>query len=444
MLELRKELKSVKAENARLKRQALRAASKSKSQPKKAKSTPKSETKPKGVGKVKSPSKRLYNPAKIFEKECKLIEEQRKRLLKQCTFKPSLKKKANKASKNAGKKASERLFEYAKSREKKQIQQRAKYRNREIANCTFSPAIDKKSNKIATGTSRGDAFARLSEPRVKPTKQHESVSFIYAYFEAKRIKTHDSRIAEYFDKNFWIFDKGLSDKDLIECTFTPVINTERPNHSNQGSTHDRLYAEALLRQSKRDQIQAAKARQKEEEEIDGCTFSPVINNNPEMGSKNGSSIVERLYYQDSEARRTRMQTLVKNAKDKITFQPKVRKNKKYLAAQATNADNVVDRLYHLSRSQKPNDYIDPECTFTPEITELAAEIDRGDIPAHERLALEMSPSQKIALADMDDYYEDEEYYGEEEDGYYEEEEEEYYEEDDMEEIDEEEEEMELP
>jgi hypothetical protein len=99
--------------------------------------------------------------------------------------------------------------------------------------------------------------------------------------------------------------------------------------------------------------------------------------------------------------------------------------------------------YEKARTQKEQEPpIDPECTFSPKITSLASKIDRGDLPTHERLALEMSPSQKIALADMEDYYEeDDEYYGEEGEG---EGEEEGEEEADMEAIDEEEDEMELP
>ena len=149
------------------------------------------------------------------------------------------------------------------------------------------------------------------------------------------------------------------------------------------------------------------------EELDGCTFAPAVNQNSEFvtPNTNAESIVERLYTKDLESRNQKMSVLQKQSAKEFSFQPKVKKNKAY---QTANGD-VIERLYETSRLQKDDEApLDPECTFAPQITDLASEIERGDLPTHERLALEMSPSQKIALADMEDYYEDdEEYYGDE-------------------------------
>jgi len=226
----------------------------------------------------------------------------------------------------------------------------------------------------------------------------------------------------------------LDDKELLECTFTPkLINPQRSAKGSQGATHDRLYAEAILRKSKQEQIRQAKEKKELMEELDGCTFAPEVNVKTEYLNTNQGSVVERLYNQDVEARNAKMENLRKSVEKEHPFKPKIRKNKQYQTA----SGDIIERLYQPSRLQKDDEgHLDPECTFSPEITSLASKIDRGDLPTHERLALEMSPSQKIALADMEDYYEeDDEYYGD----YYEGEEDEYYDEEeegDMEEIDE--------
>lgn len=241
----------------------------------------------------------------------------------------------------------------------------------------------------------------------------------------------------------------MDDKDILECTFTPkLINPQRSVQKNQAATHDRLYAEAILRKSKREQIRKAKEEQERMQELDGCTFAPAVNVKAEYLNANSGSVVERLYTKDMEQRQTKMESLKREVSKECTFKPKVRKN----AAYQTANGSVIERLYETARVQREENHpIDAECTFSPQITSLASKIDRGDLPTHERLALEMSPSQKIALADMEDYYEDDEYY----DDYYGEEEEydeemEEDEEGEMEEIDdyeeeeEEEEDLELP
>ena len=243
---------------------------------------------------------------------------------------------------------------------------------------------------------------------------------------------------------------------MLECTFTPkLINPQRSVKKAQVATHDRLYAEAVLRMSKREQVRKAKEEQERMQELDGCTFTPEVNVKAEYVNPNQESVVERLYTKDLEQREVKMKSLMKEVSKECSFQPKVAKNKQYQTANGS----VIERLYETARVQRDDEQpLDAECTFSPQITSLAGKIDRGDLPTHERLALEMSPSQKIALADMEDYYEDDDdyyddYYGEEEEE--EEEEEGEYEEGDeddegdMEEIDEEEEEdddedMELP
>jgi hypothetical protein len=212
--------------------------------------------------------------------------------------------------------------------------------------------------------------------------------------------------------------QGLDDKDLLECTFTPkLLNPQRSVKKNQAAAHDRLYAEAILRQSKRDAVRKAKEEQEREKELEGCTFTPEVNVKEAefTGGAHSAPVVERLYQKDLEQRQAKLEALKKEVAKEFTFRPKLSKNALYQTANGS----VIERLYETARVQRNDEHpLDPECTFSPQITSLASKIDRGDLPTHERLALEMSPSQKIALADMEDYYEDDEqyddYYGEEE------------------------------
>ena len=212
--------------------------------------------------------------------------------------------------------------------------------------------------------------------------------------------------------------RGLDDKDLLECTFTPqLLNPQRSVKKNPAAAHDRLYAEAILRQSKRDAVRKAKEEQEREKELEGCTFTPEVNVKEAefTGGAHSAPVVERLYQKDLEQRQAKLEALKKEVAKEFTFRPKLSKNALYQTANGS----VIERLYETARVQRNDEHpLDPECTFSPQITSLASKIDRGDLPTHERLALEMSPSQKIALADMEDYYEDDEqyddYYGEEE------------------------------
>merc|ERR1712025_1448997 len=73
--------------------------------------------------------------------------------------------------------------------------------------------------------------------------------------------------------------------------------------------------------------------------------------------------------------------------------------------------SITERLYTVK--MKVNDApLDEECTFTPAVTQMAFEVDRSELPVHERLALHRSPSQREAFADMDGYENGEEESGE--------------------------------
>eukprot|EP00750_Incisomonas_marina_P015565 INCI18372.1.p1 GENE.INCI18372.1~~INCI18372.1.p1 ORF type:complete len:479 (-),score=134.54 INCI18372.1:259-1695(-) len=429
---LKAELDATKADNARLQQEVVQARRVSKSvsarstPPRKAFTAP-SEAAGEGGGsgsgktktrRVKAPSSRLYNPTKLQQKAEKLAKAREEAELAKCSFKPKTKagaKAANTAKR--GNSASHRLFQQAKRHQEKRRSLADQKDDLAVKECTFSPSLDERSVKIASvsaGT-KEETFSRLSAPRTYKTKE-----------------------------------MGMDDKDILECTFTPkLINPQRSVQKNQAATHDRLYAEAILRKSKREQIRKAKEEQERMQELDGCTFAPEVNVKAEYLNANSGSVVERLYTKDMEQRQTKMESLKREVSKECTFKPKVRKN----AAYQTANGSVIERLYETARVQRDESHpIDAECTFSPQITSLASKIDRGDLPTHERLALEMSPSQKIALADMEDYYEDDEYYGDyygEEEEYDEEMEED--EEGEMEEIDdyeeeeeEEEEELELP
>ena len=113
---------------------------------------------------VRSTSSRLYNPAKLRQKQEALRKAKEETEMAGCSFRPRTSTGTPPKATNS-KQATNRLFEQAKLQAKKREQLRAKRETEEIASCTFSPSIDSKSAQIAkTKPGSEDTFARLSVP----------------------------------------------------------------------------------------------------------------------------------------------------------------------------------------------------------------------------------------------------------------------------------------
>jgi hypothetical protein len=133
----------------------------------------------------------------------------------------------------------------------------------------------------------------------------------------------------------------MDDKELLECTFTPkLINPQRSAKKNQVATHDRLYAEAILRHAKQEHVRKAKEDMERKEELEGCTFAPELVKAPQYSGGEQVDVVERLYTKDKEVREQHMEHLKREMAKAHPFKPKVKKNKQY----NTSNGDIIERL----------------------------------------------------------------------------------------------------
>jgi hypothetical protein len=191
MAAMQAQLKVTQAENERLRRQTARAAAKpvkkTHATRSPATSTPATSS-PGGEGgagapgsggkRVLAPSSRLYNPSKLQEKAEKLAKAKEEAELAACSFRPQTKAAAAEQAspsgeggaappKARGTSASNRLFMQAKRHQAHRSELSNQKGDLEVKACTFSPAIDERSVKIASVSeaAKGSAFSRLSVPR---------------------------------------------------------------------------------------------------------------------------------------------------------------------------------------------------------------------------------------------------------------------------------------
>jgi hypothetical protein len=196
MAAMQAQLKATQAENELLRRQtAAKATAKPKRTPTtRSPATPTPATASAGTGtrgaggegagapgsggkRVLAPSSRLYNPSKLQEKAEKLAKAKEDAELAACSFRPQTKAAAAEQPspsgegaappKARGTSASNRLFMQAKRHQARRSELSNQKGDLEVKACTFSPAIDERSVKIASVSeaAKGSAFSRLSVPR---------------------------------------------------------------------------------------------------------------------------------------------------------------------------------------------------------------------------------------------------------------------------------------
>merc|ERR1712048_1019443 len=120
-------------------------------------------------------------------------------------------------------------------------------------------------------------------------------------------------------------------------------------------------------------------------------------------------MVDRLAVKDVERRLDNMNNSVKADALGLSFKPEI--NQRTREITESRSGNITARLYTV-KAPITDAPLDEECTFVPAVTQMAFEVDRSELPVHERLALHRSPSQREAFADMDGYENAEESGGE--------------------------------
>jgi len=362
---LRRELAKAKETIARLKRgQRIRSANTTLRNKKPAQN----EAVPRPKKKVTRVSSRLYNPKHEQNKANKRANAKKITELGECSFKPTrvAKIEPKKAlDKKSGKLAFSRLYLDADRLARKRAEQAQEAKDKKIRRFSFTPEVSEKSKKLQEGVSRRERMCRLSEPKPKPEDTAPT----------------------------------MQKEDLIECTFKPRINPDNV-YTPEGPLHQRLYQAGLEAKEKMAKLREDKANREAEQALGACTFQPNSDRATKRTPGEMKKVVERLAVKDVERRLDNMNNSVKADALGLSFTPEI--NQKTLDLTNSRSGNITQRLYtvKIPITDAP---LDEECTFTPAVTQMAFEVDRSELPVHERLALHRSPSQREAFADMDGY-----------------------------------------
>jgi len=379
---LRKELAKAKETISKLKRGQRVRSTLAFDKPKKTDQKEKGKTRPKK--KVGAVSGRLYNPNHEQNKVTKRAHAKKVSELGACSFKPKrVAKHVSRKSKNRSKLAFSRLYLDADRLARKRAEKAQEEKAAKIKRFSFTPEVSEKSRKMQEKVSRRERMSRLSEPKPK-------------------LETNAP---------------AMQKEDLIECTFKPRINPDNV-FSAEGPLHQRLYQAGLEAKEKIARLREEKANREIQNAMSACTFQPNGEKSKKRTATDMRRIVDRLAVKDVERRLDNLNNSIKESSIDMSFVPQINEKTKEMTNQRHGT--ITERLYTV-KIPKDNAPLDEECTFIPAVTQMAFEVDRSELPVHERLALHRSPSQREAFADMeemeevsDEGEEEEEY--EEEDG----------------------------
>lgn len=333
-----------------------------------------------GRSKVGRVSTRLYNPKHEQEKINKRATKKKQTELGKCSFKPARVARHSK-NKEPGTLAFSRLYLDADRLAKKKAEKAQEDKEAKVRRFSFTPEVSEKSRKLQASVSRKERMYRLAIP--KPRAEPNTPS--------------------------------MQKEDLIECTFKPRINPENNSPILDVPLHQRLYKAGLDMQEKMQKKRELKLNKDYEKAMGACTFRPDVGSSggPTKTVEEMQTVINRLAVTDVERRLDNLNACIKEETLGMRFAPEISQLSIQMAGSRTG--DVTERLYTVKLSVE-NAPLDDECTFTPDITQMAFEVDRSELPVHERLSLHRSPSQREAFADMNEYdgYEEEEESEEEE------------------------------
>ena len=216
-------------------------------------------------------------------------QEQKKKLAAQiratpegCTFKPNLTAKAKAKQASPGERLSsesrcEQLFKGARNKEKYEQMRR----DSEIKDCTFAPTLSSGSKKLAKRNSP-DRKSRI----------HSLYLVSESMFISCGVTLRCHQDAERKRERFKMLEDIAATKG---CTFKPKIN-----HGKVETSSERKLRQ-MDRLSRTKDFEALE-RQKEELELEGCTFSPNIVDRADKGKTTKSSFLERM---DAQSRKNK-------------------------------------------------------------------------------------------------------------------------------------------
>jgi hypothetical protein len=377
---------------------------------------------------------RLYEQAKKQESARKVKEEKNP---EGCTFKPHI----TRGSSSNNTKGQERFNSLHQNAVKREATRKTLVENRSKEGCTFKPDINdrsKKMNKNAlTGSKRFDNLYNDAQKRRAKTQAEATTSATAGCTFTPRITKRGRQSPSPSTKDrFSLLYESNKRKSAAEleaekamretkdCTFKPrtTQNTRsrsapksRSRNGGGGESYATIH-ERLFESGKENRAKLDKQKQDNEEKVlDGCTFKPSINHNPNRQqaieqSHDGADPFERLHRTgNKEDILAKLDTIRQEQAQQCTFKPRIIRRSVSAGKQrpgmgrdpGMGSVSVYDRLHsdmqvyerrssELREKQKVDELAN--CTFAPEtnydvILSRKADLEGEprDLPVWERL-----------------------------------------------------------